>query len=855
MTICLNMLTNKLVCLFIVIAGLGTLNPQSLLLAAAPGEFNEFLQTQGRKLNITNITTNIADYINNEVPAYEKFEATFQVEGSVAGNYQLPYDANPPKGIDLSYPKHQGISVDALFLPPGETDWGRAYQQPAFYYESFDDQIKKDESNTEKEWYYPTGDFAWKVRFSPDVPGIWQFKIKAQDASGLHETQPQLFTVANSSHKGFIKVSRTDARYFEFDDGTNFNGWGFNYDPNLDNPVLKNEPDFQRYRQNNINFLRIWISKLYGAAWLRYVGGRNLYDGYLPRPGLFPFSDSTMSRIRMTLRIDYEPDGDTGWFDACRFEAEENSEAVKQNTTYRIRVKYRGIDIEGPRDSASPKYGLVVKLGGWYPNCYESGTGTVVTGYGLNNSDWQYIEGVWISGNNNFLPRFHLALENVTQGEAYIDSISIQELTGNGKYGPEIMVEPSMAYELYFPQESSYALDKFIELAEQNDIYLKMVLMDKDDKIYLKIQDNGDFVTTGPDNLNGFYGTGRTLNKTRWLQQAWWRYVQARWGYSSHIHSWELTNEGDPFNVDHYALADELGKFMHCQVFGVSVGANNGDKCLYDHPNDHLVTTSFWHSFPSELFWANKNYPNVDYADVHAYISTGWQEDPSHEHDTAKFHLDYSADVRDSLDWYASQSEISTKPIIRGETGIDVVDEQKEQSDLTLDTEGVWLHNFLWSTLDPGALLEMYWWANNIQEQPGPDGKAGLYEIYGSISTFMREVPLNNGNYQDLAASVSNTNMRVVGQKDLANQQAHLWIQNKQHTWRNVVDGISSVPVSGSITLSGFQAGQSYSVQWFDTLDGKRILKTEIVKAQFDGDLELSVTNLESDVAVKVFRQ
>ncbi|HRV96558.1 MAG TPA: hypothetical protein P5526_30665, partial [Anaerolineae bacterium] len=138
---------------------------------------------------------------------------------------------------------------------------------------------------------------------------------------------------------------------------------------------------------------------------------------------------------------------------------------------------------------------------------------------------------------------------------------------------------------------------------------------------------------------------------------------------------------------------------------------------------------------------------------------------------------------------------------------------------------------------------------------PGPDGKAGLYEIYGSISTFMREVPLNNGNYQDLAASVSNTNMRVVGQKDLANQQAHLWIQNKQHTWRNVVDGISSVPVSGSITLSGFQAGQSYSVQWFDTLDGKRILKTEIVKAQFDGDLELSVTNLESDVAVKVFRQ
>ncbi|HMN29363.1 MAG TPA: hypothetical protein PKE45_14530, partial [Caldilineaceae bacterium] len=74
--------------------------------------------------------------------------------------------------------------------------------------------------------------------------------------------------------------------------------------------------------------------------------------------------------------------------------------------------------------------------------------------------------------------------------------------------------------------------------------------------------------------------------------------MQARWGYSTHIHSWELTNEGDPFNANHYAATDELGKFMHCRVFGASVGAGDAAQCTFQHPNRHLVTTSFWTSFP-----------------------------------------------------------------------------------------------------------------------------------------------------------------------------------------------------------------------------------------------------------------
>jgi hypothetical protein len=92
------------------------------------------------------------------------------------------------------------------------------------------------------------------------------------DASGSSESTPQTFNVADSARKGFLKVSSTDAQYFEFDDGSPFHAVGFAYGPNgppLVDPVLKSEPDFQIFQQNGINLLRVWISGIYGAAWMQ----------------------------------------------------------------------------------------------------------------------------------------------------------------------------------------------------------------------------------------------------------------------------------------------------------------------------------------------------------------------------------------------------------------------------------------------------------------------------------------------------------------------------------------------------------------------------------------------------------
>jgi hypothetical protein len=73
----------------------------------------------------------------------------------------------------------------------------------------------------------------------------------------------------------------------------------------------------------------------------------------------------------------------------------------------------------------------------------------------------------------------------------------LREDLGNGQFGPEVITQPSMQYDLYFAQEPSYSLDKIVALAEQSGIYLKMVLEDKSDTTYQKMDDDGTYVLGG----------------------------------------------------------------------------------------------------------------------------------------------------------------------------------------------------------------------------------------------------------------------------------------------------------------------------------------------------------------------
>ena len=401
-----------------------------------------------------------------------------------------------------------------------------------------------------------------------------------------------------------------------------------------------------------------------------------------------------------------------------------------------------------------------------------------------------------------------------------------------------------MAHHLYMEQRNSYSFDKVLELAQQYGIYFKIVILEKNEWIFNHIDYQGVPIpfnplcsdtdaSNDPENCPGnqwFYGNGRQMTKARWLQQAWWRYLQARWGYSTNIHSWELLNEGDPFSGLHYTMADVFGKLMHHFI-----------------PDDHLVTTSFWHSFPKEEFWANPNYPNIDYADVHLYIG----EDSQAFYDTSQ------ATVGLSMELGANQPGGSGKPLMRGETGFVLSDSQPATRMFEQDNGGIWLHNFIWAGINVGGMIESYWYETQHIYQKTAQGKVRFdyrYQ-YGIYYNFIKDIPLNNGDYTDAFPEVTSENLRVWGQKDLNNGQAHLWIQNKNHTWKNVVDGVYIAPVSGMVTLRGFKAGDLYTVQWWDTYQPdptKQIIRIENVSVQPDGSIVLRIDNLTTDLACKL---
>ena len=173
------------------------------------------------------------------------------------------------------------------------------------------------------------------------------------------------------------------------------------------------------------------------------------------------------------------------------------------------------------------------------------------------------------------------------------------------------------------------------------------------------------------------------------------------------------------------------------------------------------------------------------------------------------------------------------------------------------DTESIWLHNYIWGSINAGGIIDSYFYENIHIYSKNRDGTYIFdhRDRYGSYYNFISDIPLNKGGYQDAQALVSNTNLRAWGQKDLGHGCAHLWLQNKDHTWKNVVDNLPIPAVSGTVKISGFQPNESYTIEWWDPYQAdktQQIISSNPIVAQADGALSIQVINLATDVALKI---
>jgi hypothetical protein len=151
-------------------------------------------------------------------------------------------------------------------------------------------------------------------------------------------------------------------------------------------------------------------------------------------------------------------------------------------------------------------------------------------------------------------------------------------------------------------------------------------------------------------------------------------------------------------------------------------------------------------------------------------------------------------------------------------------------------------------------MYDLFWWAyETIDQNPDTGRNNDLYPNFLTYQNFMEDIPLTNGFYRDVGAQSSNPNLRVWGQRDDLNGRMHLWVQNKQHTWKRVVFGPAIPAISGNITIPNVSNGV-YEVTWWDTYK----INNPIISSQtFTATSQLILPlprPLNSDIAAKIVR-
>ena len=206
-----------------------------------------------------------------EVGRYEKFEVSFDLSRNITN----PFDP-------------EQISIDATFRDPA----GKTATVPAFYYQNFVRRL-----NNNREELVPVGSGTWKVRFAPVAVGAHTYSLtvrhhpdrKAHGAATELTTGTRAFQCVASESRGFVRVSKKDPRYFEFDNGEWFYPIGHNlHSPSDDTPravgiqraigadVLPDRGTFSyddlfaKMAKNGENFAEVWMCSWWlGLEWFK----------------------------------------------------------------------------------------------------------------------------------------------------------------------------------------------------------------------------------------------------------------------------------------------------------------------------------------------------------------------------------------------------------------------------------------------------------------------------------------------------------------------------------------------------------------------------------------------------------
>ena len=175
----------------------------------------------------------------NSVAQYEKFELDITLDTD--NSYHNPYD---PGEIDLS----------AVFMAPG----GQKFKVPGFIYQGFSLPSRSVKIGDMALSSAGTSKPVWKIRFAPERKGKWSYRVTVRNPAGKHTSKVLSFKCLSSRHPGFIRTSKKDNRYFQFDSGKNFYAIGENLCWVEPDDPFGIEDYFDRLSASQQNWIRVW---------------------------------------------------------------------------------------------------------------------------------------------------------------------------------------------------------------------------------------------------------------------------------------------------------------------------------------------------------------------------------------------------------------------------------------------------------------------------------------------------------------------------------------------------------------------------------------------------------------------
>jgi hypothetical protein len=268
-----------------------------------------------------------------------------------------------------------------------------------------------------------------------------------------------------------------------------------------------------------------------------------------------------------------------------------------------------------------------------------------------------------------------------------------------------------------FDQEKAWRLDYVLDLARKHGLYV-MLCMDSYNELRRKSEGGyGCWEDTphtaangGPLSAPGDFWTNPTMLR---LYKNKLRYLVARYGWNTHVMSWEFWNEVDIISSDAYR-PDQVTRW-HAEM---------SDYLRSIDPYKHLRTTSFASSGGKPEI---DKLPQMDYTQTHCYgLADGAPE---------------------LVGWQRKKLEYH-KPSYVGEFGADA-----GGSDRAVDPDGILLHNGMWSTLMTGSAgsAMLWWWDSHIA--PG-----NLYYHFAALSAFVKGVNFPREGFE----TINNATLSVV---------------------------------------------------------------------------------------------